>query len=70
MPENGHEGFGPDINESFLDFTVNKNGQIRFGLMALKGVGEAAADAAIKERDENGVFTSIFEFVKRVNLHT
>jgi DNA polymerase-3 subunit alpha len=66
----GLKVLGPDINESFLDFTVNKNGEIRFGLMALKGVGEAAANAAIEERDANGIFTSVFEFVKRVNLRT
>ncbi len=61
---------GPDVNESLLDFTVNKNGEIRFGLMALKGVGEAAAEAVISERTENGSFVSIFDFVKRVNLRT
>jgi len=61
---------GPDINESFLNFTVNKNKEIRFGLMALKGVGEAAAESAIREREENGMFTSIFDFVKRVSLRT
>jgi DNA polymerase III subunit alpha len=61
---------GPDVNESYLNFTVNKNGEIRFGLMAVKGVGEAAADAIIKERDEHGIYNSIFEFVKRVNLRT
>ncbi|NVO18961.1 MAG: DNA polymerase III subunit alpha [Bacteroidetes bacterium] len=66
----GLKVLGPDINESFLNFTVNKNGEIRFGLMALKGVGEAAAEAAISERTENGVFTSVFDFVKRVSLRT
>ena len=66
----GLKVLGPDVNESFLNFTVNKNGEIRFGLMAVKGVGEAAAESMIQERAENGIFTSIFEFVKRVNLRT
>lgn len=59
---------GPDINESALAFTVSQNGDIRFGLAALKGVGASAVEAVIKERDENGPFPNIFEFVKRINL--
>ena len=58
----------PDINESRLDFTVNKEGNIRFGLAALKGVGASAVSAIIEERDKNGRFTDIFNFVERVNL--
>ncbi|HOW31321.1 MAG TPA: DNA polymerase III subunit alpha, partial [Bacteroidales bacterium] len=66
----GLKVLGPDVNESDLNFTVNKNGEIRFGLMALKGVGESAADSIIAERKENGPYKTIFEFVKRVNLRT
>ncbi len=60
--------FGPDINESNLKFSVNKNGDIRFGLAAIKGVGEGAVESVISERNANGPFTSIFDFVERVNL--
>lgn len=58
----------PDINESDLMFTVNKKGDIRFGLAALKGVGHSAVESLIAERRENGPFANIFEFVKRINL--
>jgi DNA polymerase-3 subunit alpha len=58
---------GPDVNESFATFAVNKTGQIRFGLNAIKGVGEAAVEAIILER-ENGPYKSIFDLAKRVNL--
>ncbi|MCF8253142.1 MAG: DNA polymerase III subunit alpha, partial [Bacteroidia bacterium] len=58
---------GPDVNESFASFSVNKSGKIRFGLNAIKGVGEAAVEAIIQER-ENGPFKSIFDLTKRVNL--
>lgn len=59
---------GPDVNESFEFFGVNKNGEIRFGLAAIKGVGESAATAIIEERKANGPFTDIFNFVERVRL--
>ena len=59
---------GPDVNESSYLFTVNKEGAIRFGLGAIKGMGTAPVEAVIKERGENGAYTSIFEFAKRVNL--
>ena len=59
---------GPEINESFMDFNVNKQGKIRFGLGAIKGTGEAAVEAIIDERDENGSFANIFDFSSRVNL--
>ncbi|MBR6757118.1 MAG: DNA polymerase III subunit alpha [Bacteroidaceae bacterium] len=62
------EVLGPDVNESQLKFSVNKRGDIRFGLGAIKGVGEAAVMAIISEREKNGNFTSIFDFVERVNL--
>lgn len=59
---------GPDVNESRLNFAVNKKGEIRFGLGAIKGVGEAAVEAIILERETNGPFTSMFDLTKRVNL--
>jgi DNA polymerase-3 subunit alpha len=64
----GVSTLGPDVNESGLRFSVNTNGDIRFGLGAVKGVGEGAVLAIIKEREANGPFTSIFDFVQRVNL--
>jgi DNA polymerase-3 subunit alpha len=59
---------GPDINESSLDFIVNQQGKIRFGMAAIKGIGEAAVQAIIEEREANGPFSSIFDFAKRANL--
>ena len=59
---------GPDLNESYLKFSVNKEGAVRFGMAAVKGVGAAAVRAIIKERKENGNFTSIFDLAKRVDL--
>ncbi|MCH5232520.1 MAG: DNA polymerase III subunit alpha [Muribaculaceae bacterium] len=64
----GIEVKGPDINESDEKFTVNINGQIRFGLGAVKGVGLNAVNAIIRERNENGPFKDIYDFVERVNL--
>lgn len=61
---------GPHINESGQDFEVNKEGEIRFGLGAIKGTGESAVQAIIEERNENGPFADIFDFAKRVNLRT
>ena len=59
---------GPDINESNLKFSVNRHGDIRFGLGAIKGVGEAAVQSILTERKKNGLFKDIFDFVQRVNL--
>lgn len=59
---------GPDINESSFKFTVNKDGAIRFGLGAIKGVGEAAVNAIVEERKKGGNYTNLFDLVKRVNL--
>ncbi len=59
---------GPDINESNEKFSVNKKGEIRFTLSALKGLGGSAAQAIIEERDANGPFESVFDFVQRVDL--
>ncbi|MCZ4693611.1 DNA polymerase III subunit alpha [Ancylomarina euxinus] len=60
---------GPDVNESYLRFTVNKEGAVRFGMAAVKGVGEAAVEDIIRER-KNGEFKDIFDFVERVSLRT
>jgi DNA polymerase-3 subunit alpha len=59
---------GPDVNESEMNFTVNKSGDIRFGLGGVKGVGTGAVEAIIREREQNGPFKGIFDFVERVNL--
>lgn len=59
---------GPDINESQFRFSVNRRGDIRFGLGAIKGVGEAAVQSIVAEREKNGNYTSIFDFIERVNL--
>ena len=64
----GVKVLGPDINESQKKFSVNRRGDIRFGLGAIKGVGDAAVQAILEEREKNGPFTSIFDFVQRVNL--
>jgi DNA polymerase-3 subunit alpha len=62
------KALGPDINESRLKFSVNRKGDIRFGLGAIAGVGESAVNAIIDEREKNGIFTSIYNFVERINL--
>jgi DNA polymerase III subunit alpha len=59
---------GPDVNESELNFTVNKNGDVRFGLGGVKGVGEGAVLSIVEERTKNGRFKSVFDFVERVSL--
>ncbi|MCC7303527.1 MAG: DNA polymerase III subunit alpha [Bacteroidia bacterium] len=61
---------GPDINESELRFSVNKKGEIRFGLGAIKGVGEAAVEAIVNERKANGPFKDMFDLVCRINLRS
>ncbi|MDE2392958.1 MAG: DNA polymerase III subunit alpha [Cytophagales bacterium] len=58
----------PDVNESSRSFAVNKKGQIRFGLGAIKGVGDAAVDAIVEERQKNGEYADIFDFVSRINV--
>ncbi len=58
----------PDVNESTRKFSVNKEGNIRFGLSAIKGVGVSAVDAIIRERESNGMFVDVFDFVERVDL--
>ena len=59
---------GPDVNESYSKFSVNKEGAIRFGMAAIKGVGSSAVKSIIEERKENGHFSSIFDLAKRVDL--
>ncbi len=59
---------GPDVNESQYQFSVNKNGQIRFGMGAVKGVGESAVASIVEERKANGPYKTIFDFVRRINL--
>ena len=59
---------GPDVNESYEKFGVNHHGEIRFGLGAIKGMGESAAQAIISEREKNGPYQTIFDFAQRVNL--
>lgn len=61
---------GPDVNESDQRFTVNKKGEIRFGLAAVKGVGEMAVESIIAERTANGPYRNIFDFAKRINLRS
>ena len=59
---------GPDVNESFLKFSVDEHKNIRFGLAAIKGVGESAVTNIIDERKKNGHYKDIFDFVERINL--
>ena len=66
----GIKVLGPDVNESNLKFTVNPEGNIRFGLGAVKGVGEGAVHSIMEEREKNGPYTGIFDFVQRVNLNS
>ena len=62
------EVLGPDVNESHRDFGVNDRQQIRYGLMAIKGLGEAAVQAIVEEREKNGPYRDIFDFAERVNM--
>lgn len=64
----GMNVLGPAVNESDLNFTVTPDGNIRFGLGGVKGVGEGAVEAIITERKTNGTFKSFFDFIERVNL--
>lgn len=61
---------GPDVNESLLGFAVNEEGEIRFGLAAMKGVGEAACESIVNEREENGNYTDFFDFLSRVDARS
>ena len=57
---------GPDVNESMQSFSVSKKGEIRFGIEAIKGVGTATSDAIIIEREKNGPYKDIFDFIERL----
>jgi len=73
MDECRHMGLkvlGPDVNQSNILFTVNKKGEIVFGLGAIKGTGDSAVQAIIKEREENGIYRDIIDFASRVNLRS
>jgi DNA polymerase III subunit alpha len=61
---------GPDVNESNVRFAVNEKSDVRFALSAIKGVGEAAVESLIEEREKGGKFKDLFDFVRRVNLRT
>ncbi|MFZ6012576.1 MAG: DNA polymerase III subunit alpha [Bacteroidota bacterium] len=63
----GIKVLGPHVNESGIYFEVNKEGEIRFGLGAIKGAGDSAVEAIIQERDAKGAFTDIFDFAKRLS---
>ena len=66
----GLKVLGPDVNESQKGFAVNKKGEIRFGFSGMKGVGEAAVEGIIEEREKRGHFSSIYDLIKRVNQRT
>ena len=63
----GIEVLGPNINESYKSFSATKDGRIRFGLAGIKGVGGSCVDAIVEEREKNGLYKNIFDFVQRVN---
>lgn len=63
----GLDVLGPDINESVSDFSVNVKGQVRFGMSALKGVGEGPVTSILDERDENGRYVSVFDLLTRLD---
>lgn len=66
----GIKVLGPDINESQYKFIVNDEGVIRYGLGAVKGVGEGAVEAIVAERNENGKFLDVFDLTKRIDLRS
>ncbi|MEZ4806900.1 MAG: DNA polymerase III subunit alpha [Flavobacteriales bacterium] len=66
----GIKVLGPDVNESRFQFSVNRKGEIRFGLGAVKGVGEGAVEAITTEREKDGPYTNIFDLMRRVNLRS
>ena len=63
----GIEVLGPNINESYKSFSATKDGRIRFGLAGIKGVGASCVDSIVEERDTNGTYKDIFDFVQRIN---
>jgi DNA polymerase III subunit alpha len=66
----GIKVLGPDVNESNLNFSITKDGNIRFGMAAIKGIGEKAVQEIIQERKANGFYKDIYDFVERVNIQT
>ena len=66
----GVEVAAPSVNDSEMDFSVDGKGRIRFGLQAISGMGEAASTVIISEREANGPYKDIFDFLKRVNMHS
>ncbi len=66
----GLKVLGPDVNESSVKFAVNKKGEVRYALSAIKGVGEAAVESLLEERNERGAFNSVFDVTKRCNLRS
>ena len=59
---------GPDINESYYKFSVNKDGAVRFGMGAIKGVGHGAVITIVDSRKKEGHYKSVFDFAKRIDL--
>ncbi len=66
----GLQVLGPDVNESLKGFAVAKENVVRFGMNAIKGVGEAAVDDIVAEREANGPYLTVYDFIKRVNQRT
>jgi len=66
----GVEVAAPSVNDSDMDFSVDSQGRIRFGLKAISGMGEAASAVIINEREKGGRFKDIFDFLKRVDMHS
>ena len=64
----GLEVLGPDVNESYYKFAVNKNNAVRFGMGAIKGVGRSAVETIVENRKENGPYKSVFDLAKRIDL--
>ena len=63
----GIKVLSPDVNESADHFTVNKNGDVRFALSGIKGFGANVVDAILREREENGLFSDVYDFVERMS---
>ncbi|SMD05833.1 DNA polymerase III subunit alpha [Pedobacter africanus] len=66
----GVQVLGPDVNESGIKFSVNVQGEVRFGLSGIKGVGDKAVESIIDERNENGVYKDLYDFARRSNTRT
>lgn len=64
----GLEVLGPDVNESYYKFAVNKQNAIRFGMGAIKGVGRSAVETIVENRKKDGAYSSVFDLAKRIDL--